>query len=110
MGGVLCKKWKMGVFCKKVENGWVFFCKKWTFSQRRVHYVQYQYFLFFMLLTHPFPPTDLCQTYRQTETDTAVQLIATYRARWFIYTNFRSIDACSDFRCSSITALFQFCT
>jgi len=40
----------MGVFCKKVENGWVFFCKKWTFPQRRVHYVQYQYFLFFILL------------------------------------------------------------
>ena len=29
------KKWNMGVFCKK----------KWTFPQRRVHYVQYQYFL-----------------------------------------------------------------
>jgi len=29
-------------FVKKVEN--VFFCKKWTFPQRRVHYVQYQYF------------------------------------------------------------------
>ena len=22
-------------------------CKKWTFSQRRVHYVQYQYFFYF---------------------------------------------------------------
>jgi len=74
MGGAFCKKmWKMGsVFCKKVENtgcyfvkkvenGGVFFvkkwkiiggcfCKKWTFSQRRVHYVQYQYFLFYVLL------------------------------------------------------------
>jgi len=35
MGGVF--------FCKKVENGR---CKKWTFPQRRVHYVQYQYFYF----------------------------------------------------------------
>ena len=25
-------------------------CKKWTFPQRRVHYVQYQYFLFYILL------------------------------------------------------------
>ena len=30
--------------------GGVFFCKKWTFPQRRVHYVQYQYFLFYILL------------------------------------------------------------
>ena len=30
--------------------GEVFFCKKWTFPQRRVHYVQYQYFLFYILL------------------------------------------------------------
>jgi len=36
-------------FVKKVENGGVF-CKKWTFLQRRVHYVQYQYFLFYILL------------------------------------------------------------
>jgi len=36
-------------FCKKVENG--FFCKKkWTFPQCSVHYVQYQYFLFYILL------------------------------------------------------------
>ena len=33
------KKWKMG-----------FFVKKWAFPQRRVHYVQYQYFLFYILL------------------------------------------------------------
>ena len=38
----------------------VFFCKKWTFPQRRVDYVQYQYFLFYILLiwgmrTHPTP-------------------------------------------------------
>jgi len=26
------------------------FCKKWTFPQHRVHYVQYQYFLFYILL------------------------------------------------------------
>ena len=43
------KKWKWGVF----------FCKKkWTFPQRRVRYVQYRYFLFYILLiwgvrTHP---------------------------------------------------------
>ena len=37
------------VFFVKVENG--FFCKKkWTFPQRRVHYVQNQYFLFYILL------------------------------------------------------------
>jgi len=49
-GGVFCKKkWKMGAFCKKVENGGCFE-KKWTFSQRMVHYVHYQYFLFYILL------------------------------------------------------------
>ena len=33
------------------EMKWgVFFVKKWTFPQRRVHYVQYQYFLFYILL------------------------------------------------------------
>jgi len=43
----------MGVyFVKKMENrgGGVFLVKKWTFPQRRVHYVQYQYFLFYILL------------------------------------------------------------
>jgi len=30
--------------------GGVFFCKKWTFPQRKVHFVQYQYFLFYILL------------------------------------------------------------
>jgi len=25
-------------------------CKKWTFPQRKVHYVQYQFFLFYILL------------------------------------------------------------
>jgi len=39
----------MGGVVKKVENG--FFVKKWTFPQCRVHYVQYQYFLFYILLT-----------------------------------------------------------
>jgi len=34
-------------FCKKVENG---DAKKWIFPQCRVHYVQYQYFLFYILL------------------------------------------------------------
>ena len=49
-------KWGRG--CKKVENGgafvesgkWGVFCKKWTFPQRMVHYVQYQYFLFYIFL------------------------------------------------------------
>ena len=40
----------MGVCCKKVENGGAFFCKKWTFPQRTVRYVQYQHFLFYILL------------------------------------------------------------
>jgi len=54
-----------GVFLvNKVENGGVF-VKKWTFPQRTVHYVQYQYFfiLHFTYLgegvgthpTHPLP-------------------------------------------------------
>ena len=40
----------MGVFfCKKKSGKWgVLFVKKWTFLQRRVHYVQYQYFLFYL--------------------------------------------------------------
>ena len=65
-GGVFYEKVERGVFfCKKVENGRCFFVKKWTFRQRRVHYVQYQYFLFYILLirgvrTHPLPlPTGL---------------------------------------------------
>ena len=33
-----------------MENGGVFFVKKRTFPQRRVHYAQYQYFLFYILL------------------------------------------------------------
>ena len=42
---------KWGVFfVKKVENGEGFFVKKWTFPQCRVYYVQYQYFLFYILL------------------------------------------------------------
>ena len=48
----------MGMFFRtKVENWGCFFVKKWTFPQRRVHYVQYQYFyLHFTYLgvrTHP---------------------------------------------------------
>jgi len=40
MGGVFRKKkWKMG-----------FFVTKWTFPQRRVHCVQYQYFFLFYIL------------------------------------------------------------
>ena len=48
MGGAFCKKVENRgcFFVKKVENGGCFFVKKWTFPQRRVHYVQYQYFLF----------------------------------------------------------------
>jgi len=45
------KKYKMGLlFCKKSGKWRGVFCKKWTFPQRRVHYVQYQYFLFYILL------------------------------------------------------------
>jgi len=36
MGGVFVKK--------KCKNEGVFFVKKWTFPQRMMHYVQYQYF------------------------------------------------------------------
>ena len=32
---------------QEMKWGGVFFCKKWTFSQRTVHYVQYQYFFYF---------------------------------------------------------------
>ena len=40
-------KWGWGVFfVKKSGKGVCFFVKKWSFPQRRVHYVQYQYFLF----------------------------------------------------------------
>ena len=35
---------------QEMKWGGVFFRKKWTFPQRRVHYVQYQYFLFYILL------------------------------------------------------------
>jgi len=46
-----------GVFVKKVENGVCFFRKKWTFPQRRVHYVQYQYFtLHFTYLGGAYTP------------------------------------------------------
>jgi len=46
----------------KAGNEMGVFCKKWTFPQRRVHYVQYRYFLFCILLiwvgvrTHPTHP------------------------------------------------------
>jgi len=40
----------MGVFFVKKSGKWgCFIVKKWTFPQRRVHYVQYQY-LFYILL------------------------------------------------------------
>jgi len=57
-------KWGVFLFVKKVENGGCFCKKMWTVPQRRVHYVQYQYFLFYILLicggmsmhpTHPLP-------------------------------------------------------
>jgi len=75
MGGVFFKKrkmvgvfflkiWKVGVFfCKKKwKIGGCFFVKMWTYPQRRVHYVQYQYFLFLhftylgAVRTHPTHP------------------------------------------------------
>jgi len=75
MGG--CKKWKMGgvLLQKNVENGGVFFCKKWTFPQSRVHYVQYQYFLFYILLIGgtyaptPLPTGLLCAVCPAAETE-----------------------------------------
>jgi len=39
----------VGVFCKK-SGKWGGVVKKWTFPRRRVHYVQYQYFLVYILL------------------------------------------------------------
>jgi len=46
---------------RRQEMKWGGFVKKWTFPQRRVHYVQYQYFLFYILLiwevrAHPTHP------------------------------------------------------
>ena len=38
-------KWG-GVFCKNKSGKGGMFCKKWTFPQRRVYNVQYQYFYF----------------------------------------------------------------
>ena len=37
-----------GCFVKSGKWG-TFFCKKWAFPQRMVHYVQYQYFLVYIL-------------------------------------------------------------
>jgi len=56
----------MRVFCKKWKNGGCF-VKKWTFSQRWVHYVKYQYFLFYILLvwgvrTHRTQPIQRIRT------------------------------------------------
>ena len=45
---IFVKKGKWGV--SKWKMGGVFFVKKWTFPQRRVHYEQYQYYLFYILL------------------------------------------------------------
>jgi len=51
IGGVFCKKkWKWVFFVKSGKCRCVFFCKKWTFFQRRVHHVQYQYFFLFYIL------------------------------------------------------------
>jgi len=61
-GVLFVKNGNRGVFfVKKVENGGCFFVKlKWTFPQRRMHYVQYHYFLNFTFIlliwgvrTHP---------------------------------------------------------
>jgi len=69
------KKWKWVFFVKKVENGEVFFCKKVDLFQRRVRYVQYQYFfiLHFTYLgvrtrpTHPLlTGLGLCKIVRNT--------------------------------------------
>ena len=51
-------KWGKVFFFVK-SGKWGCFVKKWTFPRRRVHYVQYQYFLFYILFiwervrTHP---------------------------------------------------------
>jgi len=61
-GGGCKQKWKMGVFLlKKVDNQGCF-CKKGTFPQRRVHYVQYQYFIlhFTYLGVHMHPTHPSC--------------------------------------------------
>ena len=69
----------MGVFfcLKKVENEGCFFCKKWTFPQRRVHYVQCRYYLFYILLiwgcicTQRTPlPMGLCSLFKSEELPT----------------------------------------
>ena len=41
---------KWGVCFPKKSGKWFFCVKKWTFPQRRVNYVQYQYFLFYYVL------------------------------------------------------------
>jgi len=40
------REMKCGGVVKKGKMGGVFFVKKWTFPQHKVHYVQYQYFYF----------------------------------------------------------------
>ena len=49
------KKWKIGGVL----------VKKWTFPQRRVHYVQYQYFYFafYLFAANAPPPTGLLQSW-----------------------------------------------
>jgi len=49
-GGYFVKKWKTGGIFGKSRKWGCFFVKSGPFSQRRVHYVQYQYFLFYILL------------------------------------------------------------
>jgi len=44
------KSGKWGVFFCKKSGKWGCFVKMWTFPQSRVHYVQQQYFLFYILL------------------------------------------------------------
>jgi len=55
-------KWRRRCFFVKKSRKWGVFCKKWTFPQHRVHYVQYQYFFILHfnywggVLTHPRTP------------------------------------------------------
>jgi len=53
-----CFEWRqtgVGIQASRQEMKWGGVCKKWTFPQCRVHYVQNQYFfiLHFTYLTHP---------------------------------------------------------
>jgi len=85
MGGCFfVKKWKMGgVVVKKVESGSVF-VKKWIFPQCRVHYVQYQYFLFYILYLFG----GVCARTQRTPLPTGLVKAVVY---WGVYTGIRRI-------------------